>query len=50
LATTGHQTLITALDMPQWAAIVNDNNVLQAVDSKMFHVEHGKLRPLTESK
>ena len=50
LATTGHQTLITALDMPQWAAIVNDNNALQAVDSKMFHVEHGKLRPLTESK
>jgi len=50
LATTGHQTLITALDMPQWAAIVNDNNALQAVESKMFHVEHGKLRPLTESK
>ncbi|EUC70774.1 DNA repair protein RecF [Alcanivorax sp. 97CO-5] len=50
LATTGHQTLITALDMPQWAAIVNDNDALQSVESKMFHVEHGKLRSLTESK
>ncbi|MAX56104.1 MAG: DNA replication/repair protein RecF [Alcanivoracaceae bacterium] len=49
LAMTGHQTLITALDTPQWAAIVNDNNALQAIESKMFHVEHGKLRSLTGS-
>ena len=47
LAGTGHQTLITALDQPAWAAVVNDNNALQTVDSRMFHVEHGQIRPLT---
>ncbi|KGD64107.1 DNA replication and repair protein RecF [Alcanivorax nanhaiticus] len=47
LAGTGHQTLITALDEPSWAAVVNDNNALKTVESKMFHVEHGRLRPLS---
>ncbi len=47
LAGTGHQTLITALDEPSWAAVVNDNNALQTVESRMFHVEHGRIGPLT---
>ena len=49
LAATGHQTLITALDQPQWDAIANDNKALQAIETKMFHVEHGQLRSLTGS-
>ncbi|HBC20449.1 MAG TPA: DNA replication and repair protein RecF, partial [Alcanivorax sp.] len=40
LASTGHQTLITALDQHQWEAVVQQNKALRAIESKMFHVEH----------
>ncbi|MDX1805327.1 MAG: DNA replication/repair protein RecF [Alcanivorax sp.] len=48
LAGTGHQTLITALDLPEWQALIAENNELNGVDSKMFHVEHGRIRHLTD--
>ncbi|EKF73669.1 DNA replication and repair protein RecF [Alcanivorax hongdengensis A-11-3] len=48
LASTGHQTLITALDLPHWQGLAAENNELSGVESRMFHVEHGRIRRLTD--
>lgn len=50
LTATGHQTLITALDKSQWQALIAGNDVLQGAQARVFHVEHGRLRHLTDSK
>ena len=46
---TGHQVVMTGLDAEQWRHQYSDISAARNdIDIKMFHVEHGKIRPLKD--